>query len=565
MSTWKQKALGDLSAGITTGILAIPQGMAFAILAGVPPECGLYAMIVPTIVAALIRSSPYLITGATNTSALVIGATLASLPAAYLKEFGPVRIMLLITCLMGLLQIGAGLLRLGGVGRFFSIAVLTGFTTGAAVLILVSQLKHVLGLSLSSSPLLIDDVRNLLASVSESEPRALALAAVTLGIIWRCGRVSRLIPGTLIALAVASLAVHLLGWKIACLASFHGELPQLQLPAFSTRLLSEVWSPSVAIAILGMVEAISIGKALSAKTHTRFYANRELIAKGGGNIAGAFFGCMPTSASWTRSAVNLQMGAQTRWVGVISGVTVLLIMLLLAPFAQYVPTASLGAIVVWIAILMIDPELIKRVWRWGRKDALVMLITFLAVLFMEIQYAIYFGVAASFLLLIYTTGKLHLVEILRTDDNRFYEQELTPETGSQPLVLLQLEGDLFFAVVDELEERLDKIAANGAKVVVIRMKRLHAIDVTANETLADFAARFQAGGGRLILCGLNEEMLERLKRSRLAEVLGAENLLVTGQHLFESLRSALELVKKTGVAGTSLAQSTDDCKWIWTI
>ncbi|MCZ7647385.1 MAG: SulP family inorganic anion transporter [Planctomycetota bacterium] len=536
----------DLLCGLTTGVLAVPQGIAFALIAHVPPEYGLYAMIVPTIVAALIRNSPFLITGSTNTSALVIGALVASLALT------PERIvptMLLITLLMGLIQVLIGVLRLGTFGRYVSHAVLMGFTLGAATLIFTDQIRNVLGLHVSSSPRLLDELAALAPHLGGTDWRTALLAALTMGIVAGCARISRLVPGAMVAVAATAALTWALGWHagpdgIQVVGAVPRSLPGLTTPAFSWPLLQDVAAPSLAIAILGMVEAISIGKALSSKARMKFHANQELSAQGLGNVVGAFTGCMPTSASWTRSAINLQMGAKTRWVGVYAGLTVLAIMLALAPWAQYVPKACLGALIMWIAWSMIDLHAARYVWRWSRTDAAVLVITYLSMLVIEIQYAIYLGVLISILMLLRRAGQLHMVEMARASADHFREIEIDEQTGKHPIVLLQLEGDLFFGIVEELEDKLERIAANGARVIVLRLKRAHAIDATAAEALAAFAAHFKTGGGRMILCGLKPELLEQIKKAHFGEILGAENLLPTEAQAFASVRHAIDEARR---------------------
>jgi len=567
----KSTLFADLMAGFTTGVISVPQGMAFAVIANVPVECGLYAMIVPTIVAALIRSSPFLITGATNTSALVIGALVGVLPAAV--RLGPVPVMLLITLLMGLIQMTAGALRFGSIGRYVSLAVLLGFTFGAGVLIVVGQIKNVLGLGSTRSPLLLDEAVHLYQNIGAANFHAIVIAAIALTIVFICARISKLIPGAFAAIAISGGVAYLLGWDtgngaIPMLGDVPRALPALTIPPLTDlRLIQDVFGPSLAVAILGMVEAISIGKALSAKARIKFHANQELVAKGAGNVVGAFFGCMPSSASWTRSVVNMQMGAKTRWVGVIAGVTVLAIMLAMAPFARFVPKASLGAIVIWIAFHMFDPRAARKVWHWSRRDGAVMLITFVAILVLEIQYAIYLGVIASLLLLIHKTSKLHMIELAESAPNQYRELEIDADAGRSPLVLLQLEGDLFFGVAEELEERLEAIAARGAKTVIIRMKRTHGLDATTQETISEFAKAFRERGGRLILCGLRPEMLQRISRSQLEESIGKENLFPMAATNFGSVQKAVEYAKeefqRKGLTEPLMRQAAGDIGEAW--
>jgi SulP family sulfate permease len=542
---------GDLLAGLTTGILAVPQGIAFALIAHVPPEHGLYAMIVPTIVAALIRSSPFLVTGATNTSALVIGALVASFAA------GPadaVPMMLLITLLMGLIQVSAGILKLGIFGRYVSQAVLVGFTLGAATLIFADQIRNVLGVPVESSPRLLQTLENLLPHLGVMDPRSFAIALTTWIVVIACARISPLIPGAMIAIVVTAAAAWALGWEdgpqaVRVVGEVPSSLPRLTMPPVSLERAHQVLPASFAIAILGMVEAISIGKTLSAKAQVKFYANQELTAKGVGNVVGAFFGCMPTSASWTRSAINLQMGSKTRWVGVISGLTVLAIMLLLGPGARYVPRACLGAIIMWIAVLMVDLDSARYVWRWSRADAIVLVITYVSTLVFEIQYAIYLGIVMSLAMLVRRIGQLQMVEMVEVAPRSYREIEIDAQTGSSALVLLALEGDLFFGVVEELEEHLSRIAANRARAIIIRMKRAHAIDATAAEALATFALQFQAKGGRLMLCGLKPDLHAQVVRSHLGEVLGSDNVLLTDKRQLGSLRRAIARARRKLTVG----------------
>jgi SulP family sulfate permease len=546
-------AHGDLVAGITNGVLSIPQGMAFALIAGLPPECGLYAMIVPTIAAALLRSSPFIITGATNTSALVLGATLASLSPALLHAHGPVAVMVAATLLMGLIQTLCGLLRWGDIGRFISQAVLLGFIHGAALLIAFGQLKNILGISYSSTPSFVSEAVSFVQHAPEAQPRALVLAAVTLAVILVCQQISRWLPGPLLAIAAAAAAARVLSWHegpdaVRFLDAVPRTAPPFCWPLPSVSLAHDLFMPALALAILGMVEAISMGKTLSARAGISFQANRELAAKGVGNIIGSFFSCMPSSASWTRSVVNLEFGARTRWNGVISAVTVLVIMLAFAPWARTIPLASLGAIVIWIACKMVDLTALTAVSRWSRTDALVMALTFASMLLIDVQYAVYLGVFVSLVLFIRHAGRLHLSEFVELAPGRYGEIEPDAETGRAPVTLLQLEGMCFFGVADELTTQLSQTAARGARVIVLRLRRAHAMDATAAEALAAFAVKFRAQGGTLMLCGIRPELHERLHGSHLEEVVGRDNMLAAGATPWDVFRQVIQQARTLAVA-----------------
>lgn len=544
----------DAIAGVTGGVLAIPQGIAFALIAGMPPEHGLYAMILPTIVAALLRDSPYLVTGATNTSALVIGSLLATLAVG---EERALAVMLSIVLLVGVIQILVGVLHLGDIGRYISQAVLVGFTFGAASLIFVGQVPNVLGVAVDGPALLIEQLISIAAAAPNADTRTVAIGALTWLILYVCSRLSRAIPAAMIAIAASAGIVFALDWgsgpgALAMVGDIPAAFPALTFPALDLALARDVSGAAAALAILGMVETLSIGKAVSSQARIPFHANQELTAQGAGNVVGAFFGCLPSSASWTRSAINLQLGARTRYAGVIAGFTVLVTMLIAAPYARFAPVASLAAVIMWIALHMVDKTAARYVWRWSRADRGVMLLTYASTVVFPIQYAIYFGVLASLALLVRRAGRLRLVEMVASGPREFHEIELDEHTGSHPITLLQLEGDLFFGVVDALEEELERVAARGAQVIVIRLKRAHAIDATAAEALADFATRFAGRGGRLVLCGLRPDLHAQIARSHLGEVLGSENLIATEKQVYGSIRQAIESAKRELVAGGEL-------------
>ncbi|MFQ5697608.1 MAG: SulP family inorganic anion transporter [Myxococcota bacterium] len=532
----------DVAAGVTVAALAVPQGLAYALVAGVPPEMGLYAAALPAIVAALFGSSPHLVTGPTNPVALVIGVSIVA-PAVASGHAVPVAAVLATGGLAGAMLVAFGLAGLGRAARFLSDSVIAGFATGAGLLIAIRQIPALAG---SPTPVraphplapqafgLVADAWSALAT---AEPSALAVALAVPLVVLALRRVDRRIPGALLALAGASLWGDAQGGGLATLGSLPAGLPPLRLPGLVP--LQTIAAPAFAIALISTLQSVAAARTLRGSSEPRFDPERELVAQGAGNLMAACAGALPTSGSFTRSALARAAGGRSRLAPLVSGLTIVLLLPWGAPLLERVPIAALAGLVVMSGLDLINLRALRRAAS-TRGDALVLGATLVAMMWIGLLEALYAGIFLSLALLVIRSGRLQMVELVRAPNQRFREIPLDPGTGRSPAVLLHLEGDLNFAVAPPLADRLREIAARGPRVVVLRLKRALYLDSTVLEVLREVALELQARGARLVICGLTDPLAEVLESSELAGILGAEGLLRSGDRLFEGFERALD-------------------------
>jgi SulP family sulfate permease len=538
----------DLVAALTVTALAIPQAMAFALVAGVPPEMGLYAAALPALIAALFGSSPYLATGPTNTGALLVGVAVVG-PAVAAGGPVPVAQVLMTALLSGLLLCAFGLIGLGRASRFLSDSVLAGFLAGAGLLIALRQLPGLAGVELPDAPgsALVPSVVPLLeagaTALARAGPRALGLAFAVPLAVWGLRRLDPRLPAALIALAAATGLAALLGWSegpdaLAGIGAVTAGLPAFGFPGSVDP--GPLAAPALALALLSTVQSMAAARALARprQGRERLDPDRELLGQGLSSLVAAISGGLPPSGSLTRSALLRSAGARTRLAAATSGLLVLTLVPVIAPWLERVPLAALAGLVVLSGIDLIDFRLLRRAGA-TRGDAMVLVATLVATLWIDLVQAVYVGVFLSLALLVRRTSRLHMVEIVRAGSERFREIPIDERTGTTPAVLLHLEGDLNFAVASELAEKLGEIAARGPRVMVLRLKRARYLDATVLEALRPVFAELQERGSHVFFCGLTDALAELLEGTEVGRQLGAEGLLRTGPRLFEGFERAL--------------------------
>jgi SulP family sulfate permease len=521
--------------------------MAYALVAGVPPEMGLLAAAVPAVVAALFGSSPYLVTGPTNPIALVIGVSVVA-PAVAAGAGLPLGTVLATGLLAGLMLVGFGLFGLGRASRFLSDSVVAGFAAGAGILIALRQVPSLAEAGVhftAGDPLvprlwwLLQDAARALAS---ADARALALAAGVPVVVVLLRRVDPRIPGALLALALATELAELLGWDaepaaLRTLGRISFEPMRLHLPTALDP--GTAAAPALAIALLATVQSVAAARSLAPARGPRLDPDREVFGQGMANLAAALVGALPTSGSLTRSALARAAGARSRLAPALSGLVILALLPLLAPILTRIPLAALAGLVIFSGLDLINPRGLRRA-AVTRGDALVLLATLAATLWIDLVQAIYLGLFLSLALLVRRTGRLHMVEIVRANGGRFREIEIDDTTGTSPAVLLHLEGDLNFAVAPELDEQLIKIGKRGPQVVVLRLKRARHLDATVLEVMRRAFGELRRRGATVILCGLTDATAALLEDTELGRELGPEGLLRTGPRLFEGFERALQ-------------------------
>jgi sulfate permease, SulP family len=508
----------DFLAGLSVAAVAVPQAMAYAIAAGVSAEHGLYTAIVMTAVGAVFASSRQLINGPTNVISIAVLSALAPIPADQ-KLAGAVTLALLV----GTFQTLITLLRLGDLTRFISHSVVIGFTVGASLLLVLDQTRNLFGWSAAGNPHAHFLVRTWHVWTAGGPPHpattlvgfgamamVLALRVLKKRLRWP------LLPDLLITVIVMAFLVAFFrldqaGVKVV------GEIPP-KLPSFALpqvpvqhlRLLSE---GALAIATLGLLEALAMSKHLSSQTGHKLDLNQQCLSEGLANLAGSLFHCIPGSGSLTRSAINHQAGAVSQWSGVWSAVAVAVITVSFAPYARFIPRSALAGILMVTAVGMIDWRALPFHLKATRFDAVVLLATSVAAVAISIEFCILIGVLASFVLAVPRAGRMTRTEFVIAPNGVVRERK-EDEPVHHKLLLFGLEGELFFGSSLALDEHLtwfEQRASAGAQVVVLRVKRLRNPDAVGMREIDQFIRRMRAAGVRVILAGVRNDLLEGLR------------------------------------------------------
>jgi SulP family sulfate permease len=563
----------DLLAGVTVAAIAIPQALAYAFVAGLPPEMGLLAAAVPAAVAALWGSSRYLVSGPTNPTALLIGASVVA-PAVAAGHGVPIVDVLLTALFAGVLLLGFALLGVGRASRFLSDSVVVGFATGTGVHIARFRVTNQSGVSPEPlragwAPAVWPQLEAAGRAVLHASPEALLLFAGVPVAVLALRRLSPLVPGALLSLAVATALAFALGWdtgpdSLLLVGRVTLDWQGVHLPA--TGDWAAMAGPALAIALLVTLQSIASARAIQPLSGPPLDVDRELVAQGLSNVVAGVTGSMPSSGSFSRTAVARSSGGRSRLTALVAALTVLVAVPFMAPLIGRVPMAALAGLVALSGVDLISWRGLRRA-ATTRGDLSVLIVTVLATLCIDLVHALYVGVFLSLALLVRRSGDLLMVELVRSDGGRFREIPLDDETGCTPAVMLHLEGDLNFAVASELKERLEEIARRRPKVVTIRLKRARHLDATVVEALREAVVSLQAAGIAVLLCGLSDHQTARLSNTELGHLLGEDGMLRTGDRLFEGFEHALtrtrELLPATPETEMFRTQSTD--VWLYEI
>jgi len=517
----------DLFAGLTVAVVALPQSMAYALIAGLPVQYGLYASIVPTLVACLWGSSAHLITGPTTAVSLVVFSALKNLAPPGTPPF--IELAFWLAGFAGVIQIVMGAARLGNLLDFVSRSVLLGFAAGAAVLIAFKQLPGFFGLTVPQGGHLVTTLFHLLGHLHQSHLITLALGVITLVVILSIKKVRPAWPGTLIALVLVGLLVYVFRLDskgVSVVGAVPRSLPPFHLPSWDTvDHLGQLASGALAIALLGLVEAVSIAKSISDQTRQRLNINQEFFGQGLANLSAAFFSGYPVSGSFTRSAVNFRSGARTPLSGVLSGLAVAATVLAAAPLAGGLPLAGLAGVLLVVAYDLIHWEDIKRTIRATRGDAAVLLVTFLSTLLLNIEFAIYVGVLLSI--------GLHLA---KTSHPQIYEEipdfltgKMKPVAfgdGCPQMAIVYIEGSIFFGSAAFVQEDLLLRLRNHPDTInlMIRMHRVNTLDASGVHVLEILLEEVRRRWGDLYLAGVNHRVFEVFRDSGFLKELGETHL-----------------------------------------
>ena len=540
--TTAASARQDAVAGLTGAIIVLPQGVAYALIAGLPPEYGLYAAIVPAIVAALFGSSWHLISGPTAALSIVVFTTIS--PLAQVGSAAYISLVLTLTLMAGLFQLMLSLARMGSLVNFVSHSVVVGFTSGAAVVIATSQIKNALGLELHSSGNFILNWMAVADNILATHLPSLVIAALTLSTLIIIKRWRKKWPNMLIAMVVGSLAtqgLQLTTWldasQIALVGQIPSQLPPLSAPLMTWDLLRQLAPGAMALGLLGLVEAVSIARSVATRSGQRIHGNQEFIGQALSNILGSFSSSYATSGSFTRTGVNYEAGATSPLAALFAAIFLALIVLLFAPLAAYITLPSMAAILLIVAWSLIDWHHIKLIYRAGKNEAMVFNITFAATLLLPMEFAIYLGVLLSLVLYLRRTSKPNITALASSSGaKKLVGAERSGLPECEAIKIIRIDGALFFGAVDYVQTALMAIPQ---KHVLIVASGINFIDLAGTELLANEARRLAAIGGGLYLCNLNGRVIKPIIRNGQLNTIGKRHIFATKAQALSAIDTKL--------------------------
>jgi SulP family sulfate permease len=543
----------DLVAGATVAAIAIPQAMAYALIAGVDPRFGLYSAIVVTLVASIFGSSSHLINGPTNAISLVVFGSLTAFDA----RFDAYQAMFLLGIMVGVIQILISVFKLGDLTRYISESVVLGFMAGAGLLVAIGQVGNFLGVSKTGGgghSVLV----HLWETVTQSGPYNLLATGLGLGTLLAALLLRRVINkyklpqmDMLVALIIASALAAYFGWStpkpdgktmISVIGNVPAALPLFHIPEIKFEWVTHLLGSALAISFLGLLEALAVAKSIATHTRQPLDYNRQCIAEGIGNLAGGFFQCLPGSGSLTRSAINYQSGAITRMSGIYSSMIVGVVVLALGPYARFIPKSALAGLLFITAARLIDWNRLGYAIRASRFDAVLVFATAFAAIFISVEDSILIGVAISLLLFVPRVSKLGIRELIVTPERVLRERQ-PEEPRSTSLLIYDLEGELFFGAAPELDHYLDQITQEttrtGIKHVVLRLRRARTPDVVAIEHLERFLRDAEKRGVTVLLAGVRPSLAKILRNVHFHEWLPPDRIFPEKEEKFSATLSAV--------------------------
>jgi len=503
----------DLAAGAVGAVVVLPQGIAFATLAGLPPQYGLYAAMAPAIVAALWGSSWHLVSGPTNAISLVVFATMTQIAEPGSANY--VSLVVTLSFVVGMVQLVLGLARLGVLVNFISHTVVVGFTAGAAMLIVGSQIRSFFGIPIPAGASFFQTLHALVLEAHRIEPYAVLVGTATLAAGVAARRWLPRLPYMIVAMVAGGvLGFALNRWLgadqtgIRTLGALPGALPDFSVPRLSLETLRGLTGAAIAVSVLGLVEAVSIARSVAVKSGQRIDGNQEFIGQGLSNLVGSFFSAYPSSGSFNRSGANYEAGARTPLAAALSAGFLVLIVLAVAPLAAFIPVASMAAILFLVAWGLFEFHHIATIWRASRTESAVLAVTFAATLVMHLEIAILLGIVLSLVLYLHRTSRPALRSLIPDplSPQRKFRERQAGEAECPQAQVLRIEGSLYFGAVSHVGEYFQQMQERrpAQKHLLLFARSMNFVDVAGAELLAAESRHRRARGGGLYFHGLRE-------------------------------------------------------------
>jgi len=535
----KESIRADIMAGLTGAVIVLPQGIAYAAIAGLPPQYGLYTSMITPVIAALFGSSLHLISGPTAAISIVVFSALNGLAEPGTTEF--ISLALTLTFLAGLFQFVFGLARLGSLVNFVSHTVVIGFTAGAAILIGTSQLKYILGMEIPRGESFFHTWIDMFNQVGNINYYIFAVAAVTLTVAILVRKFLPKFPYLLFGMVAGGLFSLLIGGEshgVKLVGAIPRGLPPFSAPEFSFETIKDLIPDAFAIALLGLVEAVSIARSVASKSKQQIDGSQEFIGQGLSNIVGSFFSSYAGSGSFTRSGINYDSGAKSPLSAIFASIFLLLIVLLIAPVTAYLPIASMGASILLVAYNLVDFHHIKQIFRISIPETSIFLTTFLATLFLELEFAIYMGVLVSLFLFVGRTSYPKIISLAPNPKlpNRALQDVHEQKLDECPqLKIIRIDMSIYFGSLAAIQKEFHKLTKAGYRYILIDSSGINFIDMAGSEMLEQEAKRIEELGGGLFFYNIKDSVFRYLLRSDAFKHIG-------DYHFFPSKKGGIQWV-----------------------
>jgi len=517
---------GDLIAGITVGIVLIPQGIAYALIAGLPPIYGLYCALVPQAMYAIFGSSRQVAVGPVAMDSLIVATGVSTLALAGSESY--ISIAILLALMVGAIQFIMGVFSLGFIVNFLSKPVITGFTSAVATIIGLNQFRNLLGVDIVQSDQIQIILEDIWLQINNFNPNTTSIGLISAFLIIFFRKINKKIPNALIVVILGILIMKYFGnsfTEVAIVKDIPSGLPKFGFPEFDIPLLRELLPIAVTLVMVGYLEIISIGKSLEAKQDVyRIRPNQELIALGISNMVGSLFKAYPSTSSFSRSAINQESGAKTGMAALISVVMVVITLLFLTPLFYHLPQTVLAAIIIVAVFGLINFKEAVFLWKANQLDFCLMFATFLATLLLGIEQGIIIGVSLSLIILIFRTSRPYVAELGKVPDANFYrnKERFSEVIIDEDILVFRFDAQLFYANSNYFRDKLDEMIVkkgSALKLIVLDAESINRVDSTGVEMLKERIRFCQKKGIFFYFAGVKGPVRDDLFRSGILEII----------------------------------------------
>lgn len=538
----KQEFSGDLSAGLTVGVMLIPQGMAYSLLAGLPPIYGLYASTIPLILYAIFGTSRQLAVGPVAMVSLLIASGVGGVAEIGSDEF--IGLAILLALMVGIMQLFLGLSRLGFLVNFLSHPVISGFTSAAALIIGLNQLKHLLGLDIQRSNHIHKILLAAVENIGDVHLITLFLGVSGIAIIISFKKYVKKIPGPLMAVVFGILAVYFFNLDqegVKIVKEVPDGLPPIAFPTINFQAMKDLLPTALTISLIGFMESIAVAKAIQAKhKNYKLDANQELVGLGVANIGGALFSAFPTTGGFSRTAVNDQAGAKTGMASIFSALLIILTLLFLTPLFYYLPKAMLASVIMVAVFGLIDYKEVIHLWKTDKRDFIILSATFLATLLAGIEQGILLGVILSLIIILHKSSYPHYAILGKIPETNIYRniKRFAHATQIDRTLIIRFDAQLFFANIHLFQKTIEDeiLERENLNTIILNAEAINALDSSAVHMIQSLVEDLNNAGIRLIFASVKGPVRDVMEKNKLISSIGQENF-------FNSTHDAVEALK----------------------